>query len=242
MNSPHWRRLFVLVFVFALVAAACSSDDSDDTTTTAADGETTTTAAAADDDDDETTTTAAATDDGGTAAGYCEGSSETDLVWAHEQEPGDMHLDDPNNNLTITAHIREAMWEGAYGISAATEFFPELLAQEVDVVVADDGVVTYNYTIRDEAVWSDGTPVTSADFENHFILYMTTEDGTLLTPEELTTYEGGFPYLLGGRLGYDLITSFNVVDDKNFNYTMDVFFAGYPTPLLPADAGPRGRQ
>jgi peptide/nickel transport system substrate-binding protein len=239
MNSPHWRRLFVVLFVFALVAAACSSDDSDDTTTTAADGETTTTAAAAADDDETTTTTAAATDDGGTAAGYCEGSSETDLVWAHEQEPGDMHLDDPNNNLTITAHIREAMWEGAYGISAATEFFPELLTQEVDVVVGDDGVVTYNYTIRDEAVWSDGTPVTSADFENHFTVKMTTEDGTLLTPEELATYEGGFPYLRGGRLGYDLITSFNVVDDKNFNYTMDVFFAGYPTlfaQLMPAHA------
>ena len=75
MNSPHWRRLFVLVFVFALVAAACSSDDSDDTTTTAADGETTTTAAAA---DDETTTTAADTggDDGGTGDGGDDGSGD----------------------------------------------------------------------------------------------------------------------------------------------------------------------
>jgi peptide/nickel transport system substrate-binding protein len=48
------------------------------------------------------------------------------LVWAHEQEPPDMHLDDPNNNLSITSWVRSALLEGLYGISAANEFYPEL--------------------------------------------------------------------------------------------------------------------
>ena len=233
MQSRHWRRLFAIFLVFALVAAACGDDDDSAE-------ETTTTTAAAADGGEETTTTAAAGDDGGTAAaGFCEGGADTELIWAHEQEPGDMHLDDPNNNLSITSWIREAMWEGAYGISAATEFYPDLLASEVDVVVADDGVVTYNHTIRDDAVWSDGTPVTSADFENHFNLYMTDDSGTVLFDARATNPDATYPYLLGGRLGYDLITSFNAVDDKNFNYTMNAFFAGFPTlfsQLMPAHA------
>ena len=49
------KRLFVVLFVFALIAAACSSDDDGSDTTAAATDETTTTAAAT----DETTTTAA---------------------------------------------------------------------------------------------------------------------------------------------------------------------------------------
>ncbi|MGB0800838.1 MAG: hypothetical protein ACPGSH_03645, partial [Ilumatobacteraceae bacterium] len=39
------------------------------------------------------------------------------LIWAHEQEPPDLHLDDPENNLSITSWIRSAMIEGFYGIS-----------------------------------------------------------------------------------------------------------------------------
>ena len=37
-----------------------------------------------------------------------------------------MHLDDPNNNLTITAWIRQAMLDGLYGVDSTTSFYPEL--------------------------------------------------------------------------------------------------------------------
>ena len=44
------------------------------------------------------------------------------------------------------------------------ELIPELVTElpTVDnggVVVNDDGTMTVSYTIRDEAVWSDGTPI-----------------------------------------------------------------------------------
>jgi len=210
-SRKTWVRLVAFMGALALVAAACGSSSEDTTTTT-------------------TTTVPPGTTD--TTAGvtptpseeYCDGSLNQDLIWAHEQEPVDMHLDDPNNNLTITAHIREAIWEGAYGIDSATTYYPELLAEEVVVETAADGTVTYNHKIRDDAVWSDGTPVTSTDFETMLNVYL----------------EGGadaYVYLLVSRQGYDIITSFNIINDKEFNYTTDGFFAGYKASfdqLMPA--------
>ena len=43
-----------------------------------------------------------------------------------------MHLDDPKNNLSITSWIQQGMLDGLYGITASTEFFPEMLAEEGD--------------------------------------------------------------------------------------------------------------
>jgi len=52
------------------------------------------------------------------------------LIWAHEQEPPDLHLDDPENNLSITSWIRSALIEGFYGISGGNDYYPELLDGE----------------------------------------------------------------------------------------------------------------
>ena len=107
-------RLLAMLFALSLVAAACGDDDDDSAAPDATDE------SAGEVDNDATTTVPPAPDanvQGGT------------LVWAHEQEPPNLHLDDPENNLTITSWILQSMQEGLYGVSGSTEFFPELLAE-----------------------------------------------------------------------------------------------------------------
>ena len=116
MNTTRrGNKLLALTAATALVFAACGSDD-----TSSGDAPTGTEAPAEDDaptetdapaeDDAPAATDAPAEDDAPAASG---GNT---LVWAHEQEPPDLHLDDPENNLSITSWIRSAMIEGLYGI------------------------------------------------------------------------------------------------------------------------------
>jgi peptide/nickel transport system substrate-binding protein len=196
-------RISALLVAGALAAAACGgSDDSGETT-------------------EETTEE--------TAREGCGGSGT--LVWAHEQEPGDMHLDDPENNLTITAWIRAALWEGLYGVSSATEFIPELLAGEAEVVSNDDGSVTANYTLRDGLVWSDGDDLTADDVKYTYDMVMA------------KGADGEYVYLTSSRDGLETITDFTVNSATEFSITWSAFFAGWkglftevhPSHVFPAD-------
>ncbi|MEM9713279.1 MAG: ABC transporter substrate-binding protein [Actinomycetota bacterium] len=217
-------RLLALLLAFGLVAAACGDSDDDDgdgdTETTEAEG------AEAGEDGEETDETSAPETTVPPAPDVEEGATGGTLIWAHEQEPPDLHLDDPNNNLSITSWIRSAMIEGLYGISGATEFYPELLAQEGEVVDNGDGSFTINYVLRDGLTWSDGTPLTAADVEYTWNIFIegcaTDDDGTITSDGE------GCVYLLGSRQGYDLISDFTVTSDTEFSTTYVQFFAGWP--------------
>lgn len=202
------RNFLALLAVLALVAAACSGGD--ETTTT--DGETTDTEGSA-----TTEGETDSTDDGGAEAGgdYCDGFEGGELLWAHEQEPPDMHLNDPNNNLSVTAYLWQGVWEDLHGISASVEYHPELLATDGTITENADGSVTHAYELRDGLVWSDGEPITSEDVEFTYNVIMEgVEDGAGV-------------YLIGSRQGYDLITDFNVTGDLTFEITYSRFFAGW---------------
>jgi len=213
------RGKFAAIAVgLSLIVAACGDDEekSDDTT-----GETT---------GDTTAGTDSTEPSGGVEGGT--------LIWAHEQEPSDMHLDDPENNLSITSWIRQSMWEGLYGITAATEFFPELLAEEAVMTDNGDGTFTASFVLRDGLMWSDGEPLTANDVKYTYDMVMaTTADGD----DEDT--DPDFVYLLGDRTGLDTITSFDVASDTEFSITWSAFFAGWkalfgevhPAHVFPAD-------
>ncbi len=147
------------------------------------------------------------------------GASGGTLIWAHEQEPPDMHLDDPNNNLSVTSWIRSALIEGLYGVDGSTSYYPELIDGEADVVSNDDGTVTFNYTLRDGLMWSDGTPVTAADVEYTMDINL---EGCDFEAEE-----SGCVYLRGDRTGYDLVTEYGATSDTEFSMTLTNFFAGW---------------
>lgn len=244
MNLWRSRKLAWsgLLLAFVLVVAACGGDDDtgDATTTSAAEQDATTTAAP-----DGTTTTGA--DTGTTLAegdDYCAGGGEGNLIWAHEQEPPDMHLDDPANNLTTTAWARQALLDGLYGITAATTFFPELLAEEAVMTDNGDGSFTATYVLRDGLVWSDGDDLTGDDVKFTFDAIMATGPDT--TPDDQETDpdpESDFIYLIGDRTGLDTITEFAVTSPTEFSITWSAFFGGwkalfaevYPSHVFDAD-------
>lgn len=200
MRKSRLWKVLALLFCLSLIAAACGGDDSGDEE-------------------------GSGTEEDGNGAEEGGGSDGGTLIWVHEQEPSDMHLDDPANNLSITSWILQSMYEGLYGVSSETTFIPELLAEEAEVVENDDGTVDVNYTLRDGLTWSDGEPLTSADVEWwHNIITEgcpTEDDGTIADDE-------GCVFLIGTRQGYDQVTNFEVTSDTEFTVTFASFFAGYP--------------
>lgn len=194
-----WRSrsvaFMVLLIAFALVAAACSSDEGTDdetTTTTAAPEETTTTTAAP-----ETTTT---------TEPALERPYGGEAIVADDQEPPTLNSFVPGGDNFIVSIVGQGYFAGVQEIDGFTlELIPELVTElpTVDnggVTVNDDGTMTVRYTIRDEAVWSDGTPITGDDFQ--FTL------DTIMDPDlpiSKTTYE-------------DIVSS--AADGKTFEYTL----------------------
>ncbi|MBA2338138.1 MAG: hypothetical protein H0V96_10360 [Acidimicrobiia bacterium] len=257
MNLWRSRKLAwpALLLAFVLIVAACGGDSDDPgadaTTTTAADDITTTTAG------DTGTTTEGTDAPGTTLAGgddYCGDAGEGNLIWAHEQEPPDLHLDDPANNLTTTAWARQALLDGLYGITAATTFFPELLAEEAVMTDNGDGTFTGTFVLRDGMVWSDGDDLTADDVKFTFDAIMATvpdtnpdDDIDPADPDNPDRVdpdpELDFPYLIGDRTGYDTITSVEVTSPTEFTITWSAFFGGwkslfaevYPSHVFDAD-------
>ncbi|HEY7332497.1 MAG TPA: ABC transporter substrate-binding protein [Candidatus Limnocylindria bacterium] len=79
----------------------------------------------------------------------------------------------PGNGLLAEAYdLYELVYDTPIGINEAGEFFPELATEWS---VADDGV-TWTMTIRDDAVFHDGEPVTAEDVAFSIQLYKDTED------------------------------------------------------------------
>ena len=220
------RRSIIIAAVLALVLAACGQAEPADTSG----GETTESTMAPDDSSattmapDGTTATTAAPAGGD----YCDGR-EGELIWAHEQEPPDMHLNDPNNNLSITSYIWQALWEDLYGVTLDIGFYPELLAEEATVTENGDGSATISHRLREGLTWSDGEPLTSEDVRFTFEIIMDGYD-----PDS-----GGGTYLITSRQGYDQITDFNVISPTEFEITYEPFFAGWKslfTNIVPAHA------
>jgi peptide/nickel transport system substrate-binding protein len=212
------HKLLAMAAASALVFAACGSDD-DASTSTDGEASTGTDAEAPAETDGEapaeTDGEAPAETDGEAAAGSDGGT----LIWAHEQEPGDLHLDDPENNLSITSWIRSAMTEGLFGISGATEYYPELLADDGELTTNDDGSVTGTFTMRDGLSWSDGDDLTADDVVWTFNAIMAT-DG------EDEEGNPNYIYLFGDRTGWDTITDITA-DGNTLSITWESFFAGF---------------
>jgi len=184
-----WRSRKVLwlavLLAFAMIVTACGDSDEggDETTaapTTEAPDETTTEAPTTE--APETTTTTTEPEVGKQYGG--------EVVVADDQEPPTLNQYVPGGDNFIVSIVGQSYWAGAYEIDGFTlELIPELVTElptvgNGGVVINDDGTMTVNYQIRDEAVWSDGTPVSGDDFQ--FTL------DTILDPDlpvDKTTYE-----------------------------------------------------
>ncbi|MEN8238085.1 MAG: ABC transporter substrate-binding protein [Actinomycetota bacterium] len=206
-----WRSrkvtFMVLLIAFALVAAACSSTD-DDTgateettaTTVAEDVATTTEAPAA-------TTTEAPAETTTTAAAL-ERPYGGEAVVGDSQEPPTLNPFVPGGDNFIVSIIGQGYFAGVQEIDGFTlGLIPELVTElpttdNGGVTLNDDGTMTVSYTIRDEAQWDDGTPISGADFEYTL--------GVILDPDvpaDKSTYQ-------------DIDLDTLVIGDKTFEYTL----------------------
>jgi len=124
------------------------------------------------------------------------------------QSNGDTLLRDEIGNVTTlnpalitdtsSNDIAAFIWENLFKTDPQTaEPQPGMTSWKI----SDDGL-TYTFTIRDDANWSDGTPITSQDVE---FTYKAIINDAVQSP-----YKGDMA----------LISDFKVIDDKNFAITL----------------------
>jgi len=191
-------RFAALLAAFALVAVACA-DTSGDTTTT-----TTTTAAPSGGD----TTATTAPPSGGGGGG--------DAVFIAEQWPECLNpIQSCANSSWLTwmssthvmARLMELEADGTFVASPVLTEAPSI--ENGGLVENPDGSFQITYNISPNAVWSDGTPMTSADVEFTWRAYNDTT-GVL------------------SSAGYDIITSVDASDPKVAVVSFSEAYAPWP--------------
>jgi len=143
--SGRWR-LVVAFAVFALVAAACGDDDA---TTTTTPGATTTTAGPG------STTTSAPPTGGFVYRTGIFSDTTTDNYWAYN---------DPNSTVW-NAYVLGPTKPALFGINLpGLELTNDVaLSEDPGIAEADGGGFSVTVAMREDALWSDGTPITAND-------------------------------------------------------------------------------
>jgi len=134
-----------------------------------------------------------------------------DLVIGYDQEPAILNPLKKGGDMMAT---KDAISNVLYGLLRAKPdlTYEALLAEEVPTV--ENGLVTESpftvtYKIKEEAVWSDGTPITSADVKFTWETIMS-DDWKILS-----------------RLGYEKITAIETPDDKTAKLIFSEPYAPY---------------
>ena len=86
----------------------------------------------------------------------------------------------------------------------------DLVSEEPETEVAADGTQTITYSINPDAVWSDGEPITSADFAYTALQIRDGDD-------------------IFDKTGYDRITAVDTTDPQTAVVTLDSAYAGWRT-------------
>lgn len=143
------------------------------------------------------------------------------VLVGHEHEPIVLNPLLVEGNLRSTAMATRPVLSGAYMITPDFRYVPDLLAGEAEPAGGDDEPFTVTWRIRDEAVWSDGTPVSADDFA--------------FTHQTMLNEGWDIETVL--RTGFEAITETEVVDAKTWRATFSGVFAPYRTmfeTVLPA--------
>lgn len=200
MNVQGTRRVsrwLAIIGVFALLAAACAPDEEGPVA-----GETETedeTPTETPDDTDEPTQPA----DAGT------------VVMGLEQEPNILNPILTEGNLFATSKVALTMLYPLWRITPDFQYEPLLLDGEPEVTSEDP--FTVRYTLKEEATWSDGTPISADDL-------VFTLDVCLDEQWEITS-----------RAGCDEVESTEVIDDKTVDFVFQRPYAPWRTLFSTAD-------
>lgn len=164
---------------------------------------------------------ACAAEDTGAPAGDGEPVQGGTLIFGAEQEPS------AGLNVELVcctlAWSQWVLWEhvieNTYTIQPDFTYEPNLI--EGDAEITEDPF-TLTYTIKEEAAWNDGTPVSAEDYEFTWQTYVDEKND------------------VASRAGYDQIESAEVIDDKTIKFTFKSPYAGWKeglfNPVLPKHA------
>ena len=96
-----------------------------------------------------------------------EGAATSTLAVCLASEPDtlDPALNSAVDGATMVSHLFSGLAKWAQDENGKLVIVADAVEELVEGVANEDGTVTYTYTLRDGMKWSDGEPVTAADFE-----------------------------------------------------------------------------
>lgn len=200
----RWSALVVMLVVLAACGGdadpgeAADDDAPEETAEEAADDGAQDDDTAVDEDADEEE---AATDDDVEAGGGT-------IVFGAEQEPAIANPATGEGALGANAIVTLPVLQPLWRLTPDFEYELLLLAEEPEIT---EDPFTVTYTVRDDAEWSDGTPITASDIE------FTWE---VKTDPDLDIFN---------RSGYEDITEAEILDDKSIRFTFEEPFAAWQT-------------
>src|SRR3990170_904184 len=142
----------------------------------------------------------------------------TVIVGAEQEPAGGLNVELVCCTLAWGEWIQAQVLEGALKNLPDFSYAPNIAAALPEIT---EDPFTLTYTIKDEAVWSDNTPITAEDFEFTWETYIGPDND------------------VASRDGYDDIDSAEIVDDKTITFTFKDAYAGWRdlfNPLLPKHA------
>jgi len=142
------------------------------------------------------------------------------VLFGDEQEPTILNGWLIDGNSLVTSKVNSNVFPGAYVIQPDFSYAPSLIDGEAEFT---EDPFSVTYTIREEAVWSDGTPISSEDF--------------VFTFETIMDMEAAWADQITSRNGYELISDYEVVDEKTVTFNFTEPFAAWQllfAAILPA--------
>ncbi|MBW3556971.1 MAG: ABC transporter family substrate-binding protein [Actinobacteria bacterium] len=185
-----------LLVVLSLVAAACGGGNDTDQE------------AKSDDTEEATETKIEERAPGGT------------LVYGADQEPTGFNGNTSKDNGTSVKNVIENLFY--YAVKATPDFGLDYIGLDEEPKVISESPQVIEWNIHKDAVWSDGTPVTTADIK-YFWETMEAKDPSKVTEEN----PKGYIHDVASHVGYEQITKLDVVDDKTFRATFDPTYSDF---------------
>lgn len=226
MRQKKWFLLLVLVLSLGLILAACSggSDDadSDDSGTEQSEGD---------------TSSESGSDEGAEESGDAEQVLNVNI----RTEPPSLHPGLATD--TTSGAVLNQVFEGLMRINQEGVAEPAMAASEPEI---SDDLLTYTFTIRDDAVWSNGDPVTAHDFEYAWKWVLDPENADTDYAYQLYVIKGAQDAKENGGSLDDV--GVKALDDKTLEVTLEqptpyfldltAFYTYYPVNKNVAEANP----
>lgn len=146
------------------------------------------------------------------------------LVFGWEQEPPVLN---PLVSMTFASLLDNFYSRGVWDWDTERNIFPVMVSEipspeNGGVVTLENGNTQVTYHLREGIVWSDGTPITSADCEFGHRLQM--------DPTTISMQRASYP---------EVVESFEIVDDQTFVMTYNVPFPDYLTNAVASCGFPK---